>query len=330
MEKESALTGKILVVDDEEPIAKTLAQLLEKLGYQSCVAGNFDDVQTHMKSESFDLVTLDIVMPGTDGLKILEWLRQSYPDVGVVMATALGDVETVIRAIRLGASDYLVKPFTMELVGEEIRLALERQALIVENRAYRENLEQRVEAQTGELKQLNEQLQQQVKELKGRDRLVQFQLSHHTLKEAQEEIVSVIVETLAVERVVLFQVVKGEKQLAPTAYTELGGVSALGEPGQSEAAIPDWVGTATQAAVQALQERGVANVGGEMAVALGHQGETLGVLWVDGVEVTDGRSGIRRALAGLAQQAALILWKVQVLMSLEQGSVDVERLIGTR
>ena len=99
---------------------------------------------------------------------------------------------------------------------------------------------------------------------------------------------------------------------------------------RSEAAIPDWVGKATQGAVQALQERGVVNVGGEMAVALDHQGEMLGVLWVDGVEVTKDRGGIARTLAGLAQQAALILWKVQVLTSLEQGTVDVDGLIGIR
>ena len=136
--------GRILVVDDEVPVGKVLQQWLLSEEYMVDYANNFAEVEKAFARGTYDLVTLDIMMPEVDGLQTLQWLREHHPDVGVVMATALSNFDTVLEALRGGAIDYLLKPFNMDLVSEEIARAMERQRLVAENRAYEEHLEKLV------------------------------------------------------------------------------------------------------------------------------------------------------------------------------------------
>ncbi len=157
--------GRVLVVDDEEPVARLLELWLGEAHYQARRAGSFDQVRDWMAREAFDLVMLDLVMPVVDGLQTLRWLREHHPDTGVVMATAFGELELVIGAMRLGAYSYLLKPFKRELVLREVARAMERQQLVAKNRAYQQQLEERVAAQTRELQAAYTQLEERFAEL---------------------------------------------------------------------------------------------------------------------------------------------------------------------
>ncbi|MBI2503259.1 MAG: response regulator [Candidatus Latescibacteria bacterium] len=133
MHAEQQPKGRVLVVDDEEPVSRLLELWLIQENYTVRRASSFEEACDWMGRESFDLVTLDIVMPVVDGLQSLRWFREYHPEVGVVMATALGDMSLVIEAMRLGAYSYMVKPFKLELVAHELARALERQRLVAEN-----------------------------------------------------------------------------------------------------------------------------------------------------------------------------------------------------
>lgn len=159
--------GRILVVDDEVPIGQLLELWLSEEHYQVRRATSFEVMREWMAKEPFDLVTLDIMMPMVDGLQALKWLREHYPVVGVVMATAFGELDLLIEAMRLGAYSYTLKPFKRELISHEVARAMERQRMAAENRAYQQELEQKVEGQTHELKIAYGQLEQRLAELES-------------------------------------------------------------------------------------------------------------------------------------------------------------------
>ena len=327
MDTDQLLSGNILVVDDEEIVGRTLAAVIQQMGYHPIVATSFEEMKQCIEQQPVDLVTLDIVMPGTDGLGALKWLQEHHPETGVIMATALGDPQTVIEAMRGGAYDYLVKPFSIDLVEQEIGRALERQALRVENRRYREELEQRVAEQTAQVRQLNQQLVRQVTQLEARDRLVQFQFGYHSMKDAVEEILSVIGGVLGVKRAALYQVAEASKRLVATGHSIGGEVTWLGLP-EHDSEAPDWVVQGSEVSRQALQEPSLFAVGQEMAVSLKHGGGILGVLWVECRSEHAGDQELREMLEAVAGHCALVLWKVGLMTRLETGDLDAGELIG--
>jgi C4-dicarboxylate-specific signal transduction histidine kinase len=160
--------GRVLVVDDEGSVVELLTLWLSQSGYEVCAATDAATARRALASGGFDLVTLDIAMPGGSGLDLLRWVRSEHPDVGVVMASATGDVEMVIEAMRLGAFSYMIKPFQLDLVVHEVNRALERQRLVQDSRQRQEDLETRVTQQTQELRQAYAKLEQQVAEIERR------------------------------------------------------------------------------------------------------------------------------------------------------------------
>ena len=308
--------GRILVVDDEEPVGQLLQNWLTNEGYHVRRATGFDQVECFMGQAPFDLVTLDIMMPGIDGLQVLAWIKQQYPDVGVVMATALGDLDTVLTAMRAGASNYMLKPFRLELVSEEIERAMERQRLIAENRAYQQELEQKVEAQTRELTEAYARLQQQVRELEGRDRLVRCQMSGASLAQAREEILRVVSQVLELEQVALYGVTADGDELD---------AAVEGPQAPELPAIPVADGAALPA--QAFRERQPkSGPEGGAAVPLVYQEEALGVLWVEGLAEA-GREAACNTLWRLGQEAALVLWSARVAEDLASGQMEIDELL---
>jgi len=116
--------GRILVVDDEYLIRWTLQQNLQKEGYEVLIAETGEEALVKVEQETPDLVLLDIKLPGMDGLEVLDRVLRIDRDVTPVMLTAFDDVETVVRAMRLGAFDYITKPFEFPKVNLSIRKAL--------------------------------------------------------------------------------------------------------------------------------------------------------------------------------------------------------------
>ncbi len=119
----------ILVVDDEHLIRWSLEQQLRREGYNVLRAVNGAEGLQKVQAEGPDLVLLDIRLPDADGLAILERLRAGTPDALVIMITAHGGVESAVRAMKLGAYDYVIKPFDSEELKLTIKKALETRAL---------------------------------------------------------------------------------------------------------------------------------------------------------------------------------------------------------
>ncbi len=146
-----AAAAGILVVDDEPAIRDLLQEGLKDSGYSCTLACSGEEALERLKDRPFSLVLSDIDMPGMDGVRLLEAVKRSDPDIEFVMVTGVVDVETALKAIRMGASDYLTKPFNLEAVRFTIRKALEKRRLVLENREYQKNLEEKVAERTSQL-----------------------------------------------------------------------------------------------------------------------------------------------------------------------------------
>ncbi len=116
---------RILVVDDEHLIRWSLEQNLKKQGYDVLTAGSGEDALKLVREEQPDLVLLDIQLPGMSGLEVLEKIKEFDEEIIVIMVTAHGGLETAVNAMRLGAYDYINKPFNLDEMGLVIRKALE-------------------------------------------------------------------------------------------------------------------------------------------------------------------------------------------------------------
>ena len=152
--------AKILVVDDEEAIREVVSTLLEAQGHECASVSNGHLAQEFLRRQTVDLVLSDMVMPEMDGLRLVEWLRQTDPDIPIIMVTAMHDISTALEAIRRGAYDYILKPFEKDQLYLGVRRALEHRQLVLEKRDYQRNLENQVEERTAQLKGALEQLEQ--------------------------------------------------------------------------------------------------------------------------------------------------------------------------
>src|SRR5215470_7861015 len=143
---------RILVVDDEEPIREIVSSMLSFANYQTRQASSGREALALLESgEQFELMLSDLMMAELDGIGLLERTKEKYPDMPVVMVTAVHDISVALAAIRNGAYDYLLKPFEREQLLATVRRALENRRLKMENRAYQTNLESLVKARTEQL-----------------------------------------------------------------------------------------------------------------------------------------------------------------------------------
>lgn len=146
------MPDRILVVDDEEPIREIVASMLGTAGYSCKQAGSGMEALAVLTSgEEFELMLSDLMMADLDGIGLLERTKEKYPDMPVVMVTAVHDISVALAAIRNGAYDYLLKPFEREQLLNTVSRALENRRLKVENRTYQTNLESLVKARTDQL-----------------------------------------------------------------------------------------------------------------------------------------------------------------------------------
>jgi putative nucleotidyltransferase with HDIG domain len=144
----------ILIVDDEPVIRRLLRQKLMKEGYQCEEAETAEKALTILSTFRFDAMVLDIRMPGRSGLDILPEVKSRYPDIVVVMATAVTDNNIAIQCMRQGADDYVNKPFNLDEVAMSLQRALEKRQLQFEIRQYQQFLEAKIQAQTGEIRKI--------------------------------------------------------------------------------------------------------------------------------------------------------------------------------
>ena len=126
---EKEYMNKILVVDDEQSMRDFLAIMLKKEGYEVVAAENGKDALKAVQAEIFDLVITDAKMPYIDGLEVLRTVKEVSPETVVIMITAYASTETAVEAMKLGAYDYMTKPFKVDEIKLIIQKALEKRLL---------------------------------------------------------------------------------------------------------------------------------------------------------------------------------------------------------
>ncbi len=125
--------SKILVIDDEQSMRDFLAIMLKKEDHEVVTAGNGADALKAIHAEIFDLVITDVKMPGVGGIDVLKTIKEISPETVVIMITAFATAETAVEAMKLGAYDYITKPFKIDEIKLIIQKALEKRSLRKEN-----------------------------------------------------------------------------------------------------------------------------------------------------------------------------------------------------
>jgi two-component system, chemotaxis family, chemotaxis protein CheY len=117
--------AKVLVVDDSEFMRKVLRNILEAGGHKVTEARNADEALEKFNKDGADVVTMDIVMPNTDGIECVRRLKSANGKVKIIMISALGHQKTVMRSLEAGAVDFIIKPFTADDVLESVNAVLQ-------------------------------------------------------------------------------------------------------------------------------------------------------------------------------------------------------------
>lgn len=147
---EEAKTPKLLLVDDEERFRTTLAKRLTEKGLDVSAAGSGMEALEEIKKDPFDVIVLDIKMPGMDGIETLSEIKKTRPLVEVILLTGHGTIDTAIEGMRLGAYDYLMKPCEIEQLMEKIdgahqvKLARDKRLIEAERRSQMDRLQKAV------------------------------------------------------------------------------------------------------------------------------------------------------------------------------------------
>ena len=121
----------ILVVDDEKGVCRSFGMVFKKR-YHLLTAGSGKEAIDLFNKKSVDLILLDILLPDTNGLELLKQFKDADPTVEVVMVTAVKEIKTAVKAIKLGAYDYIIKPFDVDHVLNRAKRAMEKRSLVKE------------------------------------------------------------------------------------------------------------------------------------------------------------------------------------------------------
>lgn len=116
--------GKILVIDDEDIVRTSCCRTLVPEGYDMKTAGNGFEGLKMLEEEKFDLVLTDLKMPDMDGIEVLKKIKEEWPEIMVIIITGYQTVDTAVKSIKLGAFDYIEKPFTPDTLIAAVAKAL--------------------------------------------------------------------------------------------------------------------------------------------------------------------------------------------------------------
>ncbi len=137
----SEISDAILVVDDQESIRLALAKMLTKEGFEVLLAEEGEDALETLRKRKINVILTDLRMPKMDGIQLLRASKLIRPEVEVILITAHGTIEKAVGAMKLGAYDFITKPFKKLVIVNMIKKAIEKQALLIENRLLHEQLE---------------------------------------------------------------------------------------------------------------------------------------------------------------------------------------------
>ncbi|WP_231114225.1 sigma-54-dependent transcriptional regulator, partial [Pseudomonas putida] len=163
------MLNSVIVVDDEASIRTAVEQWLSLSGFSVQLFARAEACLAHLPQHFPGVIISDVRMPGMDGLQLLERLQANDPDLPVILLTGHGDVPMAVEAMRMGAYDFLEKPFTPQDLLGSLRRALEKRQLVLENRRLHEqaDLKSRLEGTLLGMSQGLQQLRRQVLDLAG-------------------------------------------------------------------------------------------------------------------------------------------------------------------
>ena len=149
--------ANILIVDDEPHVREIVRRALQQQGLSCEVARNGNEAWLYLQSHNLDLITLDVTMPDESGLELLQRIHVEFPDVAVIMLTAVGGADVAIQALTHGACGFLTKPVDQDELVFHVKRGLERRGLVLERRRYTCQLEERVRQQTETIRRAHEE-----------------------------------------------------------------------------------------------------------------------------------------------------------------------------
>ena len=129
------MSARILIVDDEDIVVRSCLRILGGGSYVVDSARDGNEALRKVEETDYDIMVLDIMMPGIDGIEVLQQVKERFPDIDVIMVTGLSQVDTAVKAMKLGAFDYISKPFDPDELKLVVDRALERRQLVHENRS---------------------------------------------------------------------------------------------------------------------------------------------------------------------------------------------------
>jgi putative nucleotidyltransferase with HDIG domain len=158
LKKEEQDNWKIMIIDDEESIRGLLSRILKMNGDECALASSAAEAREFLKEKEYDLMLCDVNMPGENGIELARYAITEYPDIAIIMVTAIDDQEIVKSALEVGAYGYIVKPFKPSEVLINVCNALHRRNLEIQNSFHRENLEKMVMERTIKLRETMDDL----------------------------------------------------------------------------------------------------------------------------------------------------------------------------
>lgn len=156
---EAPTHGRILVVDDDDVVRRATCRLLRRSGFTCVPASNAQEARQHLETGEYQLMLVDVSMPGESGLEFSRSILETRPDIAVIIATGINSPEIAQQAFDSGVYGFICKPFEMNEVVINVWNALRRRTLEIENRHHREMLEVKVAERTAALQHAIEQLE---------------------------------------------------------------------------------------------------------------------------------------------------------------------------
>lgn len=118
------MKGRVLVIDDEAIVRVSCERVLKPVGFEVMVTSRGDEAIELLEKEPYDVVLTDLKMPDMDGLEVLKIIKERWPDIQVIIITGYGTINTAVQAIKMGAYEYIEKPFTPQDILEVVEKAI--------------------------------------------------------------------------------------------------------------------------------------------------------------------------------------------------------------
>lgn len=131
---------RVLVVDEDAALRGTCCEIVRSLGFEPVAAADLPDARAALRSRTADLLLIDLKLPGGDGLELLQEVKESHPETGVIVMTAFGSISSAVEVMRIGARDYLTKPFALEELATVLERAARRVHFDLQSRKLRDRL----------------------------------------------------------------------------------------------------------------------------------------------------------------------------------------------